>query len=123
MSEVQLEGFAPRALRPDEPRIDGRRAGRDARSERTRALVVTACRASMQMGQFRPPLQACCAAVGRSIRTGWRVFGSVEALHLEAADDQAMRDAIAERVLGCERTALSDETLQRLVRALVTGAA
>ena len=50
-------------------------------------------------------------------------FGKVEALHLEAADDPSTVDAIVERVLGCERAALSAETLQRLVRALVTGAA
>ena len=56
-------------------------------------------------------------------RTAFKTFGNVEALHLEAADDPPTRDAIVERVLGCERTALSAEAQQRLARALVTGAA
>jgi len=127
MSGIGLESFPPREPRP-EPRPDGRhpdgrRAGWTARSARTRAVIVAACRTFMQAGQFRPPLQACCSQAGRSISTGFQAFGPVEVLHLEAADDPSTRDAIVERVLGCERAALSAETLDRLVRALVTGAA
>jgi hypothetical protein len=113
MSGAALERFPP----------SGAPAPREGRKARTRAAIVLACRSFMQAGQFRPPLQACCARAQRSIRDGFRAFGGVEALRLEAADDPSIRDAIVERVLGCERIALSAETQQRLVRALVTGAA
>jgi hypothetical protein len=111
-SGITIECFP----RPDSP------APREGRKARTRAAIVLACRSFMQAGQFLPPLQACCDRAGRSIRAGYRAFGSVEALRLEAADDQPTRQAIAARVLGCEHTALSAETFDRLVRALVTGA-
>jgi hypothetical protein len=92
-----------------------------ARSTRTRAGLVAACRKFMQSGDFRPSVEACCDAVGRSRPTAYKLFGSAEALRLEAACDPSTREAIVGRVLGCERTALSAETLDRLVRALVTG--
>jgi hypothetical protein len=97
-------------------------ARREGRKARTRAAIVLACRVFMRAGRFQPPLEACCEQAGRSSRAAFRAFGSVEALRLEAADDQPTRQAIVERVLGCERTALSAGTLDRLVRALVTGA-
>jgi hypothetical protein len=96
---------------------------RPSRKPRTRAVIVAACRAFMQAGALQPPMQACCDRAGRSIRTGFEAFGTIEALRLEAADDPATRQAVVERVLGCERAALSAETLDRLVRVLVTGAA
>jgi hypothetical protein len=113
MSGIRLECFP----QPDAP------ARGVSRKVRSRAAIVSACRAFMQAGQFRPPMRACCDRAGRTSRTAFRAFGGVEALHLEAADDPSTFDAIVERVLGCERAALSAETLQRLVRALVTGAA
>ena len=94
----------------------------DLRKPRTRAAIVSACRAFMRAGRFQPPLEACCAQAKRSARAAFNAFGTVEALRLEAADDPSTRDAIVERVLGCERAALSAETRDRLVRALVTGA-
>jgi hypothetical protein len=111
-SAIASECFA----RPDAP------AHREGRKARTRTAIVLACRSFMQAGQFLPPLQACCDRAGRSSRAGYRAFGSVEALRLEAADDPPTRQAIVERVLGCECCALSAETLDRLVRTLVTGA-
>jgi hypothetical protein len=113
-----MSGMRPKCLL----RSDGA-ALREDRKLRSRAAIVSACRAFMQTGQFRPPLAACCDRAGRSQRTAFKTFGNVETLHLEAADDPSTGDAIVERVLGCERTALSAETQQRLVRALVTGAA
>ena len=102
------------------PRDRGRERHRQ-RSALTRAVLLAACRSLMQSGELRPPLQACCARARRSIRTGVQAFGSAQAFPLEAACDPPTRDAIVERVLGCERAALSPETQQRLVRALVTG--
>jgi hypothetical protein len=93
------------------------------RKPRTRAAIVAACRAYMQAGGLQPAMRACCDRAGRSLRTGFEAFGNVEALRLEAADDRATREAILERVLGGEHAALPAETLDRLVRALVTGAA
>ena len=113
-----MSGDAPKCLL----RSDGA-APREGRKLRTRAAIVSACRSFMQAGQFRPPLEACCDRAAPFVRDRFSAFGNVEALHLEAADDPSIRDAIVERVLGCERTALSAETQQRLVRALVTGAA
>ena len=94
----------------------------DRRKPRTRAAMLSACRAFMRAGRFRPPLEVCCEQAKRSARAAYQAFGTVEALRLEAADDPSTRDAIVERVLGCERAALSAETRDRLVRALVTGA-
>jgi hypothetical protein len=92
------------------------------RKPRTRAAIVSACRGFMRAGWFQPPLRACCEQAKRSIRAAYCAFGTIEALRLEAADDPSTRDAIVERVLGSERAALSAETRDRLVRALVTGA-
>jgi hypothetical protein len=113
MNGVSLESFQ-RAAVP--ARLQGRKP-------RTRAAIVAACRGFLQAGMLRPAMQACCDRAERSLRTGFEAFGCVEALRLEAADDRATRVAILERVLGCESGALSAETLDRLVRALVTGAA
>jgi hypothetical protein len=113
-----MSGLRPKCLL----RSDGA-ALREDRKLRSRTAIVSACRAFMQAGRFRPPLAACCDRAGRCQRIAYKAFGAVEALHLEAADDPSTRDAIVERVLGCERAALSAETQQRLVRALVTGVA
>ncbi len=94
----------------------------DRRKPRTRAAIVSACRAFMRAGRFQPPLEDCCEEAGRSSRAAYNAFGTVEALRLEAADDPSTREAIVERVLGCERAVLAPETRDRLVRALVTGA-
>jgi hypothetical protein len=117
MSGPRMGGIAIECF----PRPDAAARGEN-RKVRTRAAIVAACRSLMQAGQFLPPLQACCDRAERSIRAGFRAFGSVEALRLEAADDPPTRQAIVERVLGGEGGALSAETLDRLVRALVTGA-
>ena len=103
-------------VRPEAP-VQG-----DRRKPRTRAAILSACRAFMRAGRFQPPLEVCCEQAKRSARAAYQAFGTVEALRLEAADDPSTRDAIVERVLGCERAALSAETRDRLVRALVTGA-
>ena len=100
-------------------RVPVERADRAA----TRGALLAACRAFMQAGELRPPMQACCARAGRSLRTGVYLFGTAEAFRLEAADDAATRDAIVERILGDARAALPDEALCRLVRAVVTGVA
>jgi hypothetical protein len=91
------------------------------RKPRTRAAIVSACRGFMLAGWFQPSLPACCEQAKRSTRAAYCAFGTIEALRLEAADDPSTRDAIVERVLGCERTALSPDACDRLVRALVTG--
>jgi hypothetical protein len=113
MNGVSLESFR-------QPGVPARLM---ARKPRTRAAIVAACRAFLQAGALQPAMQSCCDRAERSLRTGFEAFGCIEALRLEAADDRATRDAILERVLGCERSALSAETLDRLVRALVTGTA
>jgi DNA-binding transcriptional regulator YdaS (Cro superfamily) len=115
MSDIELESLS-------HPRAGARRDGWAVRSARTRAAIVAACRCFMRAGLFRPSLEACCRQAERSVAIGYKTFGSVETLRLEAADDHATRDAIVERVIGCERAALSDETLQRIVRAFVAGA-
>ncbi|HEY4894418.1 MAG TPA: hypothetical protein VII10_22090 [Reyranella sp.] len=122
MSDTPVNGTGTNGIasecfaRPEAPVLG------DRRKPRTRAAIVGACRAFMRAGRFRPPLEACCEQANRSARAAFQAFGSVEALRLEAADDPSTRDAIVERVLGCERAALSAETRDRLVRALVTGA-
>jgi hypothetical protein len=93
----------------------------ESRKPRTRAAILAACRTFLRAGWFQPPLRDCCEQAGRSTRAAYCAFGTVEALRLEAADDPATRDAIVERVLESECTALSAEACDRLVRALVTG--
>lgn len=93
----------------------------ESRKPRTRAAILSACRAFMRAGWFQPPLKDCSDQAGRSTRAAYCAFGTVEALRLEAADDPATRDAIVERVLGSECAALSAEARDRLARALVTG--
>ena len=95
---------------------------REGRKPRTRAVIVPACRAFMQAGALQPPMQACCDRAGRSIRTG---FGpsAPSRRFVSRRPTIRHREAVVERVLGCERAALSAETLDRLVRVLVTGAA
>jgi len=105
---VGLESFPPRDRHRE-------------RSALTRAVLLAACRSFMKAGEFRPPMQACCLRAARSMQTGYQIFRTVEAFHLEAADDPPTLDAIVERVVGDERAALPAETLCRLVRAVVTG--
>jgi hypothetical protein len=108
MSGAALERFPP----------SGAPAPREGRKARTRAAIVLACR-PYAGGVFRPP-PARCDRAQRSIRES---RPSAASGVRPAAADPSTGDAIVERVLGCERTALSAETQQRLVRALVTGAA
>jgi DNA-binding transcriptional regulator YdaS (Cro superfamily) len=117
-SDVALESFPqPGAC------LDGRQDGGVIPSERSRAAIVSACRLLMRAGQFRPSVRDCCIWAECSVAIGCGLFKTIEILHLEAADDPATRDAIVERVVGDERTALAVETLNRIVRAVVMGAA
>jgi DNA-binding transcriptional regulator YdaS (Cro superfamily) len=102
--------------------LDGRQGGSAGPSAGSRAAIVSACRLLMRAGQFRPSLRDCCIWAECSVPIGCGLFKTIEILHLEAADDAATRDAIVERVVGDERTALAVETLNRIVRAVVMGA-
>ena len=117
MNGIGSNGIASECFARPEAPVQG-----DRRKPRTRAAILSACRAFMRAGRFQPPLEDCCDQAERSARAAYCAFGTVEALRLEAADDPATRDAIVERVLGSECAALSAETRDRLVRALVTGA-
>ncbi len=88
--------------------------GRLRRSERTKAEILQACRELMLAGDFRPPFTAVCARAGYSVRSGFDRFGEIEALHLAAINDAAVRDAILRRVAG---------DADRIVRAAVLGRA
>lgn len=89
-------------------RIDWRRK----RGERTRSVLVAACRGYMMAGNFRPTMAECCRAAERSLRSGFQHFPSVETLHYEALHDEGTRRSVLERIGGSE---------QRLLRAIVTG--
>jgi len=102
--------------------LDGRQGAGAGPSAGSRAAIVSACRLLMRAGQFRPSVRDCCILAECSVHTGSAIFKTIEILHLEAADDPATRDAIVERVVGDERTALAAETLNRIVRAVVMGA-
>ena len=115
-SDVALKCFPQ-----PEARLGGRPGG-GASPSAARAAIVSACRLLMRAGQFRPSVRDCCILAECSVHTGSAIFKTIEILHLEAADDPATRDAIVERVVGDERTALAAETLNRIVRAVVMGA-
>jgi len=115
-SDVALDCFPQ-----PEPGLGGWQGG-GAGPSASRAAIVSACRLLMRAGQFRPSVRDCCMWAECSLPVGVGLFKTIEILHLEAADDPATRDAIVERVVGDERTALAVETLNRIVRAVVMGA-
>jgi hypothetical protein len=90
-------------------------------SRHTRAAIVAACRRLMQAGRLRPTMRACCARAGWSVRTGYRTFGPVAALHRVAIDDIATQHAILRRILGAERRALGLNAARRMVKSAVLG--
>lgn len=106
---------------PTTSRHDGRRS----RGERSDAAILTAARALMVSGTLQPSMIQVAAAAGRSPRTVFSRFSTVEELRLSAVDDAATKAAIIERleqVCGYD-IALPPEALDIIIRALVTGRA
>lgn len=93
--------------------------GRRRRSTRSKAALLCACRIFMESGIFRPSMANICKMAKLSARTGFEHFKTVEALHLAAIEDLAVRDAIAARVYGSRRNARRG----RIVHAIITGRA
>jgi hypothetical protein len=97
--------------------------GRNRRKAISRETILAACRRLMADGHFRPSMDFCCSTADRSIRTGFGLFGTVEALHFEALQDVPTRNAIFERILGDTFCVVTDgvEGEERILRAIVTG--
>jgi AcrR family transcriptional regulator len=68
---------------------------RNARSRRTRAAILTACRAMMAAGDFRPTVPAVAKAADCAMRTVFQHFHDVTALHREALDVRTRDNIVA----------------------------
>lgn len=96
--------------------------GRCRRSVESRRVIIAACRRAMELGIFRPTMRDVCAAAKRAHRTGFQLFGTIEAVHLDAIKDGAVCDAIATLTIGeFVASCLSPITRAEIVRAIVTG--
>jgi AcrR family transcriptional regulator len=96
--------------------------GRHARATTTKRDILAACRRLMADGDFRPSMEAISALSGRSTRSGYEHFRTLDALHTQAVLDKDTHQAILECVGGHELTALLTADMgNRLVRALVIG--
>jgi hypothetical protein len=93
--------------------------GRHRRSDASREAILFVCRSAMQGGDFRPTMAAICRAAGLSIRTGFQLFDTVEALHLEALKDCETGQRVLDLIFG--RMNIRVECRDRLLRAIVTG--
>ena len=82
---------------PMKTKIDGRKA----RHARTQEVLVIACRTLMCSGDFRPSMASVCSQAGRSSRTGFDHFTTLEAVYGAALTDPAVGRAILVRA--CER--------------------
>lgn len=67
---------------------------RKARSARTRATIVEACRALMMAGNFRPTVMAVAEAASCSVRSVFQHYTDIEGLHRAAIADVRTRDNI-----------------------------
>src|SRR4051812_39911701 len=71
-----------------------RRDGRNIRSDRTRALIITTTRALMLGGDFRPSVTTIARNAPCSVRSVFQHFGDLEGVHREAIADVRTRDNI-----------------------------
>lgn len=68
--------------------------GRNLRSLRTRADIMAACREYMQAGELAPSVPRVAAKAGRSVRTVFQAYGTTEAMHAAALNEEATRRAV-----------------------------
>jgi len=99
--------------------------GRHGRRSASQKAVLDACRELMQVGVFTPTMVEICELARRSIRTGYQIWGTTEALRLEAIRDPLTFATIVIRATGIQAPELvmSTQEMQRLVVSLVTGRA
>ena len=96
------------------------RDGRTSRADRTKARILTACRELMLAGNLRPSATEIGRRAGCSVRTVFEHYRDIERLHLEAIQDSATADAIAEAVCG-GKYILPTGVPGRILRAVVLG--
>jgi hypothetical protein len=100
-----------------------RRDGRHWRGDRNRAAIIRACRTAMATGTFRPTMVELCKTVGVAQRTGFQLFGSIDAIHALAIDDEATQRAIVALIVRDAAGFMFANDRLRLVRAVVSGRA
>lgn len=100
--------------------MTGRPDGRNRRRERSRLIMLTACRALMRGGELRPPADKVAQASDVSVRTVFQHFRTSEGLYLAALEDAETRRTILDLVVR-DLAAISPEDQRRILRAAVLG--
>jgi AcrR family transcriptional regulator len=99
--------------------------GRHARATTTKRDILAACRRLMASGDFRPSMEAISALSGRSMRSGYEHFRTLDALHTQAVADDATRISILALALGIDWEValkwMGENADDRIVRALIIG--
>lgn len=97
--------------------------GRNARYVRLHDKLVSACRALMVAGNFRPSMSEVCAEAKCSLRSGFVHFKTFAAMYSEALDDLVTRRAILLAVFDSDTSCLDLPGDHRLaiVHAVVFG--
>lgn len=106
-----------------QPGPSPQRDGRHVRSDVSKVALVAACRRLMADNDFdlRPSMTAICRVARLSVRSGFQHFRSVAAIHTEALRDQFTREAVLDRIVGPQVVFLTEETRNRVLRAIYVG--
>lgn len=94
--------------------------GRSRRIDVTKAAILAECKRQMQGGTFRPSAVAVARGAGRSVRSVFLHWPSMEALQLDAACDKHTYEAVLHRIVD-EADDVGAATADRIVRAAVLG--
>jgi len=112
-----VDGVSPADV--PSPRPDGRRD----RKSRSREAILSACRASMRSGLFRPFRAGVARDSGVTERTLFAHFQTHEGMLIEALNDAETQRAILALVLRDSLPPQTEADRNRLLRAIVLGRA
>ncbi len=104
----------------DTTAVPPKRDGRNFRKDRSRAEILQAARSMLATGDFRPTMAAVTKAAGYAIRTGFDIFGSIDALLILAIDDEPTRRAMLALILR-DTLPPGQADQDRLLRAVLFG--
>lgn len=97
--------------------------GRFERSRRTRAAILSACRASMRSGLFRPSAAAMAHEAGVSVRTVFQHFETHEGMLTAALQDDETQRTVLSLIMRDSLPPATDADRARLFRAILVGRA
>lgn len=99
------------------------RDGRHERSRRTRHAILSACRASMRSGIFRPSAAAMANEAGVSVRTVFDHFDTHEGMLTAALQDDETQRTVLALILRDSLPPATAADRARLFRAILVGRA